>query len=320
MYKLIRFYNQNRTKIIKTILIIVLIILVIQLLNYLTKLKIEKEKTQNSALLNNSIVNNTSTSLITDKSAVSGESVSSNKLKKDTDIIDDFIKFCNDGDINSAYLLLTEECKEVMFPSIDDFYNIYYSKVFDTYKTHTIRNWSGSTYQVKFSGDILSTGDLNNSVTNQDYITVVTKDGERKLNINGYIERIEVDKEVEVKKINIKVEKMDIYMNFVDCAFYVKNNSYRTILLDNFIDVDSMYIKDDSGVQYSAYTHELSKETLKLGVSQEKKINMKYYSKYSSTKDIDKIVFSKVVNDFERYDNLFNENQYGNYLTIEIKL
>ena len=37
MYKLIRFYNQNRRKIWMTILIIVFIIGIIQLLNYLAK-------------------------------------------------------------------------------------------------------------------------------------------------------------------------------------------------------------------------------------------------------------------------------------------
>ena len=48
MYKLIRFYNQNRRKILMTILIIVFILGIIQLLNYFTKINKEQQENQNS--------------------------------------------------------------------------------------------------------------------------------------------------------------------------------------------------------------------------------------------------------------------------------
>ena len=51
MYKLIRFYNQNRKKIFKIILIIVLIIGLIQLLNYFAKNPQNKGNIQQGIIL-----------------------------------------------------------------------------------------------------------------------------------------------------------------------------------------------------------------------------------------------------------------------------
>ena len=56
-----------------------------------------------------------------------------------------------------------------------------------------------------------------------------------------------------------------------------------------------MYIKDDDGVKYSAYTHEISEGNLTIGESSKKQIKIKYYSKYISTKKIEEIVFSRVM-------------------------
>ena len=318
MYKLIRFYNQNKKKVWTIILIIVFVLGGIQLLNFWAKTNSNINLKQVDNILNNN--NNSYESLTSDKSAISGQSVSSKKLKTDTDIINEFVNYCNEVDIESAYNLLTDECKEVMFPNIENFTNIYYNNVFNTYRTISIQNWSGNIYKVKFSSKVSSVEDLDYTDTKQDYITVIENNGEIKLNVNSYIERRKIDKEVEVGNIVVKIENIDIYMDSTVCTFDVKNNSYRTILLDSFSNIESMYIEDSKGVQYPAYTHEISQESLNFGISQRKKINIKYYSRYSSSKDMNKIVFSNVISDYERYNSLKDKTKYGKYLNIEIEI
>ena len=98
MYKLIRLYNQNKNKIIKIILIIVLIIGLIQLLNYLVSIKnknIQSGNVDNS----NKIAEENNNQLVSNKSIISGQSVTTSKLKKDTQVIDEFVKLCNDKQI-----------------------------------------------------------------------------------------------------------------------------------------------------------------------------------------------------------------------------
>ena len=124
MYNLIRFYNQNRKKIIKIILVIVFIIGLIQLLDFFSKRENKNEEVSNE--INNTKYSNT---VISDKSAISGSSVSENKFKKDTDIINDFFNYCKNGNIESAYDLLTDECKEEMYTTIDEFKTMYYDVI-----------------------------------------------------------------------------------------------------------------------------------------------------------------------------------------------
>ena len=124
MYRLIRFYNQNRRRILIIILIIVFILGIIQLLNYFSRMKIAKEDKQNTWIENTE----SNKDVVSEKSLISGQNVSDTQLNSETELIDEFVKYCNNKDLNSAYEMLSEECKEEMFPTIDDFYNNYYIK------------------------------------------------------------------------------------------------------------------------------------------------------------------------------------------------
>lgn len=306
MYKLIRFYNQNRKQIFRIILIIVFIIGIIQLLNFLVKTKTLDTIEQNN-LTNNEI----NQELISDKSLVSGGSISSTKLKNDTDIINEFVKYCNDGNINSAYELLTEECKEEMFPSIQDFKNIYYSKIFNgERKIHTIENWSGNVYQVRYKGDILSTGNLENGETKQDYITIVKKDGENKININNYIGRTIQNKDTEYKKVKITVKYIDTYMDYEVYNLAIENNSKNTILLDTSDDTKSVYLLDSRDMKYYFYSNEIIKNRLVVPSEFTRTLQIKFSNSYSTSRTIEALVFSKFVLNYDEYKELDNTENY----------
>ena len=308
MYKLIRFYNQNRRKILMTILIIVFILGIIQLLNYITKVNKEQKVNQDNSMIES---NNIEQELISDKSAVSGNSVSSTKLKKDADVINEFVKYCNDGNINSAYNLLTEECKEEMFPTIEDFNSIYYSKLFNSYKTHTIENWIGNTYKINFTGDILSTGDLSSNESKQDYITVVKEDGESKLNINNYIGRNNLNKTTEYKDVKATVTRIDTYMDYEVYNLSIQNNSENDILLDTSNDTKSVYLLDSKEMKYYFYSNEIVENRLIVKSKFTNDIQIKFSNSYSSSRRIDSLVFSKFVLNYDEYKDLENKEEYN---------
>ena len=102
MYKLIRFYNQNRKIIIRTILIIAFIICLIQLLNYFAKSN-NKSKTNNTIKNENIVQNEVKEKLISNTSAISGEKISETKLIDDGTVIKNFMDYCNSKDIEKAY-------------------------------------------------------------------------------------------------------------------------------------------------------------------------------------------------------------------------
>lgn len=318
MYKLIRFYNQNRKKIFKVILIIVLIISIIQLLNYFAK-----NSNKNNSSQNNNVSGNTSVGqmIISDKSAVSGDNISSTKLNSDIEIINEFMEYCNEQNINAAYELLSNTCKQEMFPTIEDFNNIYYSRLFSNEKkTYTVENWIGNIYQVKITGDILSTGDLSNDKTKQDYMTIVRENGDKKLNINNYIGRNTSNKMTEYNDIKVTVTSIDTYMDYEIYNLSIQNNSENDILLDTSDDTKSVYLLDSKNMKYYFYSNEIIQNKLVVESKFTNTIQIKFSNSYSSDRNISKLVFSKLVLNYNEYKNLENKEEYLDFYIFEVKV
>ena len=322
MYNLIRFYNQNRKKIFKIILIIVFIIGMIQLLNYFAK-NPQLMKNNGQVLPNNIIVNNNKvdSQLVSDKSLISGERVPTEKLETDSQVIEEFIEYCNNKEINEAYELLTNSCKEVMFPTIQDFYNIYYMNIFNEEKRiYTIQNWSSSIYQVRFTEDILSSGKLYGNETKQDYISIKREDGKNKVNINSYIERYKTNRKTEYKDIEITVTSIDRYMDYEVYNLSVKNNSEDTILLDTYDDTTSIYLLDNKGMKYYSNKGGLIENKLIVEGKFTNTLQIKFNNSFSSSREIKNLVFSKLVLNYNEYLDVENKAEYQDFYRFAVNV
>lgn len=293
MRKLRQFWNQNKNQIIRTIAIIAFILIIIQLVNYLVKKKnenglsnIKQNKTDTSNKISNSLVSN--------QSAVTGQEISKEQLKSATTVIGDFVSYCNSEDLESAYNLLTEECKQQMYKSLELFRKAYYNDVFNgKKKICSIENWFGDTYKVNISEDILATG-KDSGYAKQDYITVKNINGEYKLNINNYIGCKQINKTTTIDNISMEIIAKNTYKEYEEYTFKVTNNTESTIKLDNINSTKTLYLEDSKGLTYSYYNHELTDQTLKVVAGQTKEITIKFYSSYVSTKEIRYIVFSNI--------------------------
>lgn len=318
MYKLIRFYNQNRKKIFKIILIIVLIIAIIQLLNYFAKNKTKEKTEENSNTISN--INNQQ-ELLSNKSAISGENVPETKLKNDSNVIEEFFKYCNEQNIDSAYGMLTDECKEEMFPTIEDFNSIYYSKIFNgDKKSYTVENWIGDIYQVTITGDILSTGKLDNSETKQDYITVVKNNKEYKLNINNYVGRKITNKTTEYKDIKVTIQSIDTFMDYEIYNLSIENNTGNTILLDKGDSTKSIYLLDSKDIKYYFYSNEIIQNRLIIQNGFKSNLQIKFSNSYSSSRNIKSLVFSNMILNYEEYNKLDDKSQYKDFYVFNVKV
>lgn len=311
MYKIIRLFNQNRKKIFIIIIIIVLVLVLIQLLNSIAKIQMENEDTNTSNKRQNTMLRD---ELVSDKSLVSGEYIASVNLQRDTNVIDAFFSYCNQGNINEAYELLTDECKEEMFPSIEDFENIYVSNIFNGQKSnYTVENWVDNIYQVRISGDILSTGNLDNSQTKQDYITVVHKTSGDKLNINNYVGRTIINKETENNNIKVIINSVDTYMDYEIYDVTVENNSSNRIALDSGNDTKSVYLMDSNNIKYYFYSNEIIENTLIVKSKFNTNLKIKFGNSHNSTRTIESLVFSKMILNYDEYLKLEDKTQFTNY-------
>lgn len=283
MKKIIQYWNQNRLKIIIILIIIVFIFALI----YTTNIILSQSET-NEINENTAIVNYTGPT----ESVVTGEEMTQDQTQM-VPTLNQFIDYCNEQKIEEAYALLSDECKEELYPQLADFQESYYNQVFGGQKKNVnIENWVGNIYRIEINDDFLATGIYNKDNTIQDYITItIDGNGNNKLNINGYVGREEIDKTNNYENIEITALRSNSYMNYETYTFRIVNNSENEILLDS----SSMYIEDENETRYSVYTHELSIEELTVGPKQTKEVTVKYYNQYGSTKIIERIVFERII-------------------------
>ncbi len=203
MHKLLRFYNQNRGMIIAIIGTIALIIIIIQILNSLVKQKRDNEKQNVIANQANSSTNSTTISP-SNTSVINGKTVKD--IENDNLIIKQFVEYCNEGKIENAYNMLSNACKERIYPSLERFKTMYVDRNFSINRMYSLENWystqSFATYYIKYTEDVLATGNVNASNTLADYITIAKSEGQEGLNISGYIGYKERNKPETVRRSN----------------------------------------------------------------------------------------------------------------------
>lgn len=309
--KISEWYVRNKFKINLLVIIVIVLIVINLLLVYLSN-KSNEDKNEHINIYEekNEIQKKYNSIVSEEESALSGDKIDEHKdIHMET--INQFMEYCKKNKIEEAYSLLSNESKEVFYPNMETFKESYYDSVFDTNdKIISVQNWNDNTYKVEISNNALSTGIYDQNNIKQDYITVVGNDNnEPRLNINGYIGRTLINKVSIGNNLDIEVMQTDKYMNYQTYAFKVTNKTNNSILLDDRTSNESMYIEDSNQIKYTSYTHEISEAELVVPSKTTKTITIKYYNRYGTTKEIEKVAFSKIelnynVNDAKKYESI----------------
>lgn len=309
MYKVISYYNQNRKTIWKVILAITLFIIVLQILNYYASQPEETNTSTSNSLINNTTIYN-SIEVKDENSVISGSGMSTAQIEN-IDIMDEFYDYCNSGQVDLAYNLLSDSCKEeVYYNKIDNFEDWYVNSVFEkSNKIISIENWFSNTYKVGIKDNPLSTGSYSDEEI-RDYITIVKENDEYKLNINNYIGKTELEVETIKENITISVISKDTYMDYEVYSFEIYNGTENTIILDDLVDINSMYIVDKNDVKYNSDNTQLYINEMTVKSKRTISIDIKYYSKYTSTKEIEDIVFSNIILDINNNSEYYKFEIY----------
>lgn len=318
MHKIISFYNQNRRKIWVILIATIIIIAIIYYLLYGITRDSNRNVSDSGSSINEISDKLNSVTITTPKSVISGTTVDANENKLKT--IDEFVEYCNNGQIEQAYNLLSDDCKKEIYSSQELFQNIYYNPLFsDGKKNVTMENWFGDTYKVDFNEDFLATGKYTKENTKQDYITIVKQNDDYKLNINRFVGISNSGHTGSADGINIKLDNIAKYMDYEVYTFEVSNNTEYTIALGDLNEEKSMYLVDSNNLQYPAYNHELSDAEISVSSAQTKTVKIKYYSRYTSNKNLKYVVFPNIILDYDSFK--INSDFYeGGYKSVSIDL
>lgn len=304
MNRFVRFYNQYRKIFWTIVFAIILIVITLQALN-----NYAKESKQNS-----SGINNTTTYNNIQNPAIVGDNIKEQTSIKLTQIIDSFIKYCNNGEIDEAYNLLSDDCKRVVFPTVEEFKNKYYNKIFETYRIYNLTAWISNngyiTYRVEILEDILSTGNTS-EINIEDYYTIVKQNNEYKLNIGNYVKTEKINKVASLENTNFMVLERDVFINYEIYKMKVENNTNKRILVDSKKNTKTAYVTDQNDVKYIAFLNEISKNDLTILSGMSKEINIKFNKEYNPNYKDNYIEFTDIILD---------ENNLNQRSNIKIEL
>ena len=280
MRKLIRYFNQNRTKILLIVFIIVFLIIFVRVLNNIIKRNLQEE---NNNISNIQIDKDTS---IPDEVIISGEEISEEKAIEDKQIIEGFVQACNNKDYSKAYNMLTDDCKNIVFNgTMDSFVRNYCDLIFKTSKTYKLEGWlnktDGMTYKMTYLEDnILATGGISDGLNYTDYITITKENGEN---------------------------RKDVYMDYVVYAFDITNNSENVILLSDNSDNKQICLVDEHNSEYISYLNEIPQFNLVINKGEQKQFAIRFAKGYSSSTNSRYIKFKNIYLDYNSYVNNPND-------------
>lgn len=303
-----RFFNQNIRNIVIVTIIVIFVFGAIQLLNY-----IAKKKKENIDIVEYNEKRGQAYSILSDTT------VDENKNEKNVNLIDEFIDYCNNGETEKAYNLLTDECKDIYYPTINEFIENYYNRVFAEPKTYSAQSWITSrgsyTYKVKILNDMLATGKYDAEGSVEEYYTIVNNE---KLNINKYIGRKELNEEHERNGIKFNVKYKDIYLDYEEYCLEIENKNDFNIAIDSKENTSSMYLVGKNDTKYSSYIHELTIEDLTIESMRTKEIMIKFNKSYNPDKEIKNINFTNIILNYDEYMQIEEKSDYIKSITIDI--
>ena len=181
MHNLIRYYNQNRKKVWLVIAIVAFALILLRTINNIVA---EQKRLEEENKVENTIVD-VQSSMSEDYAIMSDEKIEEDVKEENTDIIDKFFKACNLKNIEEAYNMLSDACKEVKYPTLESFENTYYNTIFTTQRSFDKEAWmeknDAYTYRMAIIEDPLATGQVSYSDSFQDFYTVVKQGQDLKL-------------------------------------------------------------------------------------------------------------------------------------------
>lgn len=295
------FYYNNKQIIWVSLGIIVFVYVIIRIINYNIRIDNEKQLAENTQA--NSI-SQSNTAYLPSKTTpiISDSEVSKDTLESDTQIIQKFIDCGNSNDVEGAYNLLSQDCKDEMFSDINQFYNNYFENIFGQKRSYDIETWSSYgdyvTYRIKYLNDIMATGNINDEFI-EDYFTVITENKEKKLNINQFIKKYEINKTSSLEGLEVAVLNQYVYYDYEQYEITFTNNGDKTITIDTKNNTETVYLTDTNGVKYSWFGNEVPNEYLTLRPGDSRTFRIKFNKLYNLNRKDNSIYFEDIKVDGE---------------------
>lgn len=220
---LINFWKRNSGKILSGIVIIIIIII---LNNYL--------KQQKSPVTLKSTYN-------PNKAVVTNNSVEGSDSEKIKNLMDRFIKYCNEKNYKEAFELIDNSAKNYLYDNMESEFKKYVDNVFKEKKIYSMQNYSNienmHIYKVSITEDIAATGTSGQYKPNTEYFTFKRDGKDFKLSNQGYIQNKELKGYNEDENLKVEILSKDVSYKKEGYNLKIFNKTDKYIILaDNQVE------------------------------------------------------------------------------------
>lgn len=318
MRKLLKYWQNNKQKILITIGVIVFVFICIQVANGIVK---QQNKNENSNVQNTPPIAQDITK--PEEPILTQKPLNETEQEENAQLIANFVKLCNEKNIEQAYELLSNGCKEEIYYNIDIFKNNYINTIFSTEKEYSLELWATfnntTTYQITYyEGNLLQTGGNISEGNFVDYITIVEENSMLKLNIGKLICKEIKNKVAENCGIQVTVQTRSVYMDYEIYRITVKNSTKNTILLNDGT-ATNIVLLDENDNEYASLVYEIANNTLILEPGYQKTFDLKFNKMYNANSQIRYMEIRDIYLNKEQYDSMQNKEELEK-TTIQIKL
>ena len=180
----------------RTIIIIFLVWLLIFAINFILSLR-KEEKTLSSTFE-------------PAVSIVDSKTVPEKDHSLITDVVDKYMNYCNNGEYENAYNMLSENCKNKAFKGDIKKFEEYIKSIFTQKKRYSLQSYSNyddkHIYLLEIFNDYLATGLTGEEFATFDEKLLMVKEGdEYKLNIGDFIDVVDLKRVVEGNEVILDV-------------------------------------------------------------------------------------------------------------------
>lgn len=225
----------------RVLIVIGVIIAIIIGVDRLIKMSMRNEKPQTTYTPNISVLD-------------SSEKVPTKVQKNFEDFIEEYINYCNNKEFDSAYSMISEDCRNDYFGSLSDF-KAYVKNKFTSKKNYAIQSYSiyhkKYVYTVKLFDDFLATGITGSSYRYQEEKIVASYDDKNNLvfSVGDFIEKNPIESVQENQYIKVDIKSQVIQYDYEQYTIKLTNKSDYTIIIQDG-DADDKEIKINLGEEY----------------------------------------------------------------------
>lgn len=244
--------------------------------------------------------------------------ITSNSIEE---TMDSFVNYCNTRKLENAYKMLTQECKDAMFPTLEHFEKIYVNKIYNIKRKYELERWTTegnkSVYLVALYGDILATGGIENLI--KEYYTFVELDnGIYRLNINNYIYGEYRNLTNTDQGLTIKIGQVDVFNEYESVELTITNDTSKTICLTGNKYSEKIYLQDSNGLIYESLNSEFDQQQIILNPGSYRTFVVKFNKIYDVSDKKMFLTLSDVILDYDEYIQLKDKQNY--YKRTEVKV